>query len=130
VNTSVLGAAGRRRRRTHSAEFKAQLVKACEHPGVSSAAIAMANGVNANLVRRWVNEAEQRRSMLPVVSSASTTPPPPAPAEFVPLQLPAPQPQPQPDIRIELQRSGVSVCVIWPVSAAAECAIWMREVLR
>ena len=41
--------AGRRRRRTHSAEFKAQVVTACSSPGVSSAAVAMAHGVNANI---------------------------------------------------------------------------------
>jgi hypothetical protein len=41
-----------------------------------------------------------------------------------------PAPQPQTDIRIELQRGGVSVSVSWPVSAAADCATWMRAVLR
>ena len=34
---------GRRRRRKHSAEFKAQVVAACSMPGVSAAAMAMAN---------------------------------------------------------------------------------------
>jgi transposase len=124
VNTSVSNAAGRRRRK-HSAEFKAQLVQACEQPGMSSAAIAMANGINANLLRRWVNDAEQRGS---TVIAALPPPSPPATPEFIPLQLPAPKPQA--DIRIELQRSGISVSVIWPVSAAAECAGWMREILR
>ena len=45
---------GRRRRRTHSAGFKAKVVAACRAPGVSIAAVAMANGINANLARRWV----------------------------------------------------------------------------
>jgi transposase len=125
VDTSVSSAAGRRRRRKHSAEFKAQLVQACEQPGMSSAAIARANGINANLLRRWVNDAEQRGS---TVIAALPPPAPPATPEFIPLQLPAPKPQA--DIRIELQRSGISVSVTWPVSAAAECAGWMREILR
>ena len=125
MDTSVSSAAGRRRRRKHSAEFKAQLVQACEQPGMSSAAIAMANGINANLLRRWVNDAEQRGSTL---IAPSPPPSPPATPEFIPLQLPAPKPQA--DIRIELQRSGISVSVTWPVSAAAECAGWMREILR
>jgi transposase len=125
VDTSVSSAAGRRRRRKHSAEFKAQLVQACEQPGMSSAAIAMANGINANLLRRWVNDAEQRGSTLIAPSPPPLAPPTP---EFIPLQLPAPKPQA--DIRIELQRSGVSVSVTWPVSAAAECATWMREILK
>ena len=92
---------------------------------MSSAAIAMANGINANLLRRWVNDAEQRGS---TVIAPSPPPSPPATPEFIPLQLPAPKPQA--DIRIELQRSGISVSVTWPVSAAAECAGWMREILR
>jgi len=51
---------GRRRRRTHSPEFKANVVAACRAPGVSIAAVAMANGINANLARRWVLNLERR----------------------------------------------------------------------
>jgi transposase len=40
----------------HSAEFKTRVVLACNRPGVSIAAIALANGVNANLVHRWRKE--------------------------------------------------------------------------
>jgi transposase-like protein len=47
------GMAGRLRR-TRSSEFKAQVVAACIHPGISIAAVAMANGINANLARSWV----------------------------------------------------------------------------
>jgi transposase-like protein len=35
----------RRRRRSHSSEFKAQVVAACRHPGISIAAVAMATRV-------------------------------------------------------------------------------------
>lgn len=120
-----MNVAGRSRRRKHNAEFKAQLVEACQQPGVSSAAIALANGLNANLLRRWVNDAEQRGSTM--IAASKSPSPNPAP-EFIPLQLPAPK-SPA-DIRIELKRSGVSVSVTWPASAAAQCATWMREVLR
>jgi transposase len=51
MNTSDNGIV-RRRRRTHSAEFKAKVVSACRQPGVSIAAVALANGLNANLLRR------------------------------------------------------------------------------
>jgi transposase-like protein len=40
----------------HSAEFKTRVVMACEQAGASIAAIALANGVNANLVHRWIKE--------------------------------------------------------------------------
>jgi transposase-like protein len=46
----------RRRRGRYSNEFKREIVKACQAPGVSTASVALANGINANLLRRWVLE--------------------------------------------------------------------------
>ena len=40
-------------RRKHSAAFKAKLLRLCEQPGASVAAIALEHGVNANLVFKW-----------------------------------------------------------------------------
>ena len=93
------------------------------------AAVAMANGINANLLRRWVRIAEAgpaigRQDALPApqLQVAQVSP------AFVPMQLPV-KPA-APDIRIELRRAATSVTVTWPVDAAAECAAWMRELLR
>ena len=47
---------GKRKRGRYSNEFKRELVRACEAPGVSTASVALANGVNANLLRRWISE--------------------------------------------------------------------------
>ncbi|MBA3591805.1 MAG: transposase [Methylibium sp.] len=117
---------GRRRRRTHSAEFKAQVIAACRQPGVSIAAVAMANGVNANLARRWVVAAEQGATggdrLVAVVSGVAQTP------AFVPVQLACASPTP--DIRIELRRGATAITVHWPSAEAAQCAAWMRELLR
>ncbi len=62
VSTSTLGGhvdtigskdvPDRRRRRLHSDEFKADAVAAAAQPGMSMAAVAMARGINANLLRR------------------------------------------------------------------------------
>jgi transposase len=114
----------RRRRRKHSDEFKAQAVAACRHAGVSIAAIALANGVNANLLRRWILDADQlpRDRRLPAVARAPATP------SFIPVPL-AERAAP-PDIRIELHRGTTAISVTWPTSAAADCAAWMRELLR
>jgi transposase-like protein len=46
----------RRKRGRYSNEFKREVVKACQAPGVSTASVALANGMNANLLRRWVAE--------------------------------------------------------------------------
>ena len=51
MNTSdiKLPSPGKRRGR-YSNEFKQGLIAACNAPGVSTAAIALANGINANLL--------------------------------------------------------------------------------
>jgi transposase len=38
----------------HGAEFKAQVLAACRQPGASVAAVALAHGLNVNLVRKWL----------------------------------------------------------------------------
>lgn len=98
-------------------------------PGMSTAAVAMANGINANLLRRWVRIAE----MAPAIGRQDALPAPQlqvaqVPPAFMPMQLPVNAAAP--DIRIELRRGATSVAVTWPMDAAAECAAWMRELLR
>ena len=128
VNTILEQAAGgRRRRRVHSDDFKANAVASCMQPGMSMAAVAMAHGINANLLRRWVREVETRHEAnpsraLPVPKSVAKT------AAFVPMQLPAASVAP--DIRIELRRGATAITVSWPTEAAPACAAWMRELLR
>jgi transposase len=122
----------RRRRRIHSDEFKANAVASCMQPGMSMAAVAMAQGVNANLLRRWVRDAEMK-SGTTVVSATTADAPRAQEAKtvFVPVSLPAPVPPAQAaDIRIELRLGPIAVTVTWPASAASECAAWMRELLR
>ena len=41
-------------RRTYTLEYKRGVVRQCGEPGVSVAGVALAHGVNANLVRRWI----------------------------------------------------------------------------
>lgn len=122
----------RRRRRLHSDEFKARAVAICMQPGMSMAAVAMAHGINANLLRRWVREAEMKAPAHALgKSAAQQLQAPQREALFVPVSLPAPAaPAPQPDIRIELQRGATAITVTWPASAASECATWLRELLR
>jgi len=119
---------GRRRRRRHSAEFKATVIQECLRPGVSVAAVALAHSLNANMLRKWVIDAEHR-GIEPVVAARPRAEeaglPPPS---FVPLALNAPPVDG--DIRIELQRAGTTVKIAWPASAARECAAWLSDWLR
>lgn len=125
-------AGARRRRRVHSDDFKASVVACCMQPGMSMAAVAMAHGVNANLLRRWVREVEMKpASGVVSKTTVSEIQAPERKTLFVPVGLPAPTaPAPRADIRIELQRGAMAVTVTWPASAASECAAWMRELLR
>ena len=120
-------ASGRRRAR-YSDAFKSQVVAACHAPGVSKAAIALANGLNANMLRRWVVESSQGRdSQLATI----TKPLPPALAkpDFIPVKLaPAPSAQAA-DIRIDIQHARGAMQIHWPIAASSQCAQWLREVL-
>jgi hypothetical protein len=96
------------------------------------AAVALANGVNANLVRRWVLESDGLTDrgapqLLDSIKRGTSTP-----ATFVPLQLPTPAAAPTApaDIRIEVTRGATAIIVTWPVVAAPECAAVLRELLR
>ncbi len=41
------------KRRKHDAAFKRELIERCLHPGASVSAIALENGLNANLLFKW-----------------------------------------------------------------------------
>jgi transposase len=113
----------RRRRRRHSEEFKRQVVEACLQPGVSVAAIALANGLNANYVRQWVRT--HREEALPgKPTSARLSAPPSA---LVPVTVAASTP---PEIRLEVRRGGTTVQMAWPLEAAASLGQCLRELLK
>lgn len=91
MNTYEVDLMGRRRRRRHSAEFKATVIPECLKPGVSMAAVALAHSLNANMLRKWVIDAEHK-GVAPVVPAAEPKPELPRmlPPTFVPLALAAP----------------------------------------
>lgn len=91
--------------------------------------VGLAHGVSANLLRRWMIEAEQgsAKSAIQLVSRTSqTVGVTQTGASFVPAKVDAHTP----DIRFKLKRIGTTVNVSWPRGSAAECSAWLREVLR
>jgi len=127
MNTYGVDLMGRRRRRRHSAEFKAGVIRECLRPGVSIAAVALAHSLNANMLRKWVIDAEHK-GVMPGAAVATAQQIPTPPPSFVPLALTAPPVDGE--IRIELQRAGTTVKIVWPASAARECAVWLSDWLR
>lgn len=110
---------GPRKRRHFSPVFKAEIVAQCRQPKVSVSRIALDNGLNANMVRRWMREAERANTPLPIPA-------------FVPVQLPAPHRPAQIDhsvIRIECTRPSGTVVVEWPVDQAQPCLALLRDLL-
>ena len=107
-------------RRHYSTELKAQVMAQCDAPGASVAKVAMSHGINANVVHRWRQLAREARA-----------PAPTPPSEFVAVSLaPPPVAAPARDIQVQLRRGATAMTITWPVSASAEFAGWMRELLR
>ena len=111
------------RRRRFSREFKAEIVAQCLKPGASVSRISLDNGLNANMVRRWMSEAQR----------ADKTPATPG---FVPVSLPAATSASHQSvsdkrsaIRIEIPRAGGAVVVEWPADQAHQCAALLRDLL-
>ena len=124
-----------KQRRRHSAEFKAQVLAACAEPGASVAAVALSFRLNDNLVHQW----RRGRGASPIPLAAATVVAESAP-QFIALSLPPLPPPSAPapavaavaveEIRLEFKHGAIGVSVTWPASAAADCAAWLREVLR
>jgi transposase len=140
-------------RRRHGAEFKAKVLADCDEPGASISGVALAHGLNANLVRQWrAGRGVKVASMAVMAPSApkaprptkvQASPPVTATPEFVALEMPAPPkpatapsadptgPTPPPTadqhIHVELRRGALHLNVRWPTSAADDCRAWLRE---
>ena len=116
----------RERRQRYSAELKAQIMAECEAPGASVARVAMAHGINANVVHRWRQWAREGGARRTRLSTAT-----PVADSFVPVVVgDTPAGAKSEEIHIELRRGATALAIRWPVSAAAQCAVWLRELLH
>jgi len=117
--------------RKHSDEFKARVVSLALEPHASMASVALANGINANMLRCWV-----RASSTASGSSTAARDDHNAQAlSFVqlPIQVDkplaaAPAPATSPVIDVQIQRGETRVVVSLPM--IGDSAAWVREVLR
>ena len=121
-------------KRNHGAEFKANILAACGQPGASVAAIAVRNGLNANVIYRWLSQSRQGSGPIQSVPVGALDQ---QISSFIAVQLPesaAPQAVTVATvtiaIRMELRRGTSSVTVVWPSELAGDCGAWLREWLR
>lgn len=120
-------------RRQHERSFKAELVAQCLVPGASVAAVALAGGVNANLLFKWRRDhlramhtsgATSSSSVLvpvqvvPDMDSGSQLLPPAAPATAVPASRATRNVG-----VIELDIAGVQLRLRGPVDEASLCSV-------
>lgn len=133
-------------RRVHGAQFKAQVLAECQQPGASVAAVALAHGLNVNLVRKWLVGRGLKRAGLAAprtaghsqTAAAAVQTVSSAPLPFVPVTLHSldPDAAARPneralaaaaDIHVEVRRGGAQLSVRWPASQAQSCAVWLVE---
>jgi transposase len=114
-------------RRQHERAFKEELVRQSLEPGASVSAIALRNGINANMLFKWrrqhLRAAGQRAApavLLPVevVAQAAVVT---VPKPIVPT-MPAPKPAPRNGV-IELEIAGVQLRVRGAVDEASLCSV-------
>ncbi len=120
-------------RRYFDAEHKRRVVEQCLAPGASMAAVSMAHGFNANLVRKWIRahqaaqaEAMGRQRLIPV--SVSEVDEPPARLARNATKRRSIKPDVAPDDRptagvIEIQIGHAVVRLYGPVEAATPHAV-------
>jgi transposase len=109
-----------RRRRQHAHEFKQRLVALCL-PGISISGVALAHGVNANLLRRWIKQ----------FSAPHPLPSIPAPMPLVPIQVELPPANSASDvIAITIQKNNASIDIRWPGSQAKAFGHLLKDLLE
>ena len=67
---------GRDGRRRYDPASRDRLVAACLEPGISVSRLALEQGINANLLRKWIKKSKEVRPL-----------PPSSPSAFVPVQV-------------------------------------------
>ena len=131
------------RRRRHSDDLKAKVLAACDVPGASISGIALAHGLNANLVRKWRcgRGARLAGTGTATATGASNAPLLGTTPEFVAIEMPATAkatvraavrptsaaPIGDAPIHIELRHGALHLNVRWPTAAAEDCRAWLSE---
>jgi transposase-like protein len=111
-------------RRTHSLEFKAQVLAACRQPGASIAAVALAHGINANVAHKWLAGIGMKRTGQQLSPAAQS---PVAPMQFLPVGLSTSCLEPgvserNQDVRLDLDLGAMQIKLNCPRSSAPSAA--------
>lgn len=119
-----------RTRRTHSEQFKQDLVQKAVHPGMSLASVAREHGIHPNLLSRWVKERTGSARRCESPDDLSTP-------KFVPVHV-APAHRAKPfapqacsnQFEVNIDRGDVRIQFKVDASQMLELGQVLREVLR
>jgi transposase len=109
----------RTRVRAYAPEFKAQVLAECAQAGAPIAKVALAHGLNANMIHTWRRQVQASGASSVAVGGVF---------DAAPLEAPA-RTDAAP-IHIELRQGATCIAIAWPVEAADACGDWLRELLR
>lgn len=135
MDTTLIQPATQRRHRRHTPEFKAQVIAACLQPGVSIAAVALANQLNANFLRGWVKAHREQAAKNGLIATTSARQNDAISAKvqtptLVPVTIKREEASSTGHIEIEIRRPQTVFQISWPSEQAAVCARWLSKVLR
>lgn len=82
--------------------------------------MALALGLNANLVHKWRRRVGDAK--LSITALKMTT--------FIPMTTSPAVALVRDDIRIEWPRGASALSVTWPLAASTQCSGWLRELLK
>jgi transposase-like protein len=127
---SEISKPAKRNWRKHSDEFKAHVIAQALQPHASLASVALANGINANMLRNWVHGASLASRPITASRDDGISPK----LSFVQLPIQAdkplaapPVPATSPIVEVQIQRGETRVVVSLPL--IPDSAAWVREVL-
>ena len=107
------------------------MIELARQPNTSVAAVALANGLNANMLRRWMRDSEAADA----ARNESGSPRDAALPAFVQLPMPTPpsllpttttREQTGARVEVEIHRNGTTVRANLPLDSRS--AAWLREV--
>ncbi len=116
--------------RKHSDEFKARVIALALQPHASLASVALANGINANMLRTWVHASRPASGLRTAIRDDRNF----QALSFVqlPKQVDIPTPTAPPSatstvVEVQIHRGETRVVVSLPM--IGDSAAWVREVL-
>lgn len=113
MDTLELPSKPTRPRRTHSPEFKSQVLHECEQPGASLASVAQRHNLNANLIHKW------KRTVEPALQHKP---------DFIPVPLPTHSTAVSTGQQVTFELSNFKVH--WPLSDIDQALPWLQALLR